>query len=202
MEKFHLLVLVFGFEAVLRMISHWTKDESGKPKYPLLSPIYFILITPIFYLGAWVLEMSGNSLSEEYFFPPLTDGDGDGMGSDTSMWDIFHVVDFRTISWTAVLRSIPTMIALVMFSLIHVPINIPAFAVSTNVDVDMNTEMIGLYAFKLPTSSFLLIQCNHSPLLFHPTSPAHGYSNGIVGLFGGKSVVHSGSVVHFYDSTK
>jgi SulP family sulfate permease len=33
------------------------------------------------------------------------------------------------------------LIALVMFSLIHVPINIPAFAVSSNVDVDMNMEL-------------------------------------------------------------
>ena len=54
------------------------------------------------------------------------------------------------------MRSIPTMIALVMFSLIHVPINIPAFGVSSNVDVDMNAELM-----------------------------AHGYSNGIVGIVGG-----------------
>ena len=34
------------------------------------------------------------------------------------------------------------MVALVLFSLIHVPINIPAFALSTKVDVDMNKELI------------------------------------------------------------
>lgn len=34
------------------------------------------------------------------------------------------------------------MVALVLFSLIHVPINIPAFALSTKVDVDMNQELI------------------------------------------------------------
>ena len=39
---------------------------------------------------------------------------------------------------------------------IHVPINIPAFAVSSDVDVEINAELV-----------------------------AHGYSNGIVGLFGG-----------------
>jgi SulP family sulfate permease len=49
------------------------------------------------------------------------------------------------------------MIALIMFSLIHVPINIPAFAVSSNVDVDMNVELM-----------------------------AHGYSNCLVGILGGK----------------
>ena len=40
--------------------------------------------------------------------------------------------------------------------LYQVPINIPAFAVSSNVDVDMNVELM-----------------------------AHGFSNGIVGVIGG-----------------
>ena len=40
------------------------------------------------------------------------------------------------------MESFPTMVALVLFSLIHVPINIPAFALSTNVDADMNRELI------------------------------------------------------------
>ncbi|KAL7534147.1 hypothetical protein ACHAXR_007713 [Thalassiosira sp. AJA248-18] len=164
LQKFNLLLVVFGFEAGLRLITHWTKDASGKSRYPLLSPIYFILITPIFYLGAWVVGEPGNSLGEEYFFPPLIECDSDIIECadvassfwDESVWGIFHIVDFSTISWTAVMRSIPTLIALVMFSLIHVPINIPAFAVSTNVDVDMNVELM-----------------------------AHGYSNGLVGIFGG-----------------
>ena len=34
------------------------------------------------------------------------------------------------------------MIALILFSLIHVPINIPAFALSTNTDANMNKELI------------------------------------------------------------
>lgn len=162
-QKHDLLVVVFGFEAGLRLISHWTKDESGKSRYPLLSPIYFCLITPIFYIFYLVAKALGKSLDDEYFFPQIAgctgDECGDGASSylDDSVFDIFHVVDLSTISWVAVVRSIPTMIALVLFSLIHVPINIPAFAVSSNVDVDMNVELM-----------------------------AHGYSNGIVGIFGGK----------------
>lgn len=52
--------------------------------------------------------------------------------------------------------SLPTMVALVLFSLIHVPINIPAFALSTKVDVDMNQELV-----------------------------AHGFSNVLAGACGG-----------------
>jgi len=177
LQKFHLLVVVFVFEAGLRLISHWTRDESGKSRYPLLSPIYFCLITPIFYLGALCIKASGNSLDEEYFFPPLAaecSGDGCDSGASSfwgeSVWDIFHIVDFSTISWEAVVKSIPTMIALVMFSLIHVPINIPAFAVSSNVDVDMNTELM-----------------------------AHGYSNGLVGIMGGLQnyMAYTQSIIYY-----
>ena len=158
MQKFHLLVVVFLLEAVLRIISHLTTDATGHSKYPLLAPIYFIMITPIFYLGVWLF---GKGLSDEYFFPSIDD-DSDvtsGFLGQEGIWDIFHVVNLSTVSWAAVMRSIPTMIALVMFSLIHVPINIPAFAVSSDVDIDMNAELI-----------------------------AHGYSNGIVGMLGGMSM--------------
>lgn len=161
-EKFHLLAGVFAFEAGLRIISHLTRDEAGQSKYPLLSPIYFCGIPPFFYIcdSLWTLA-SGTGLGTEYFFPPLTDS-SDGISSfwGDDVWEIFQMVDIRHISWIAVVRSIPTMIALVMFSLIHVPINIPAFAVSSNVDIDMNGELM-----------------------------AHGYSNGIAGLFAGKYVV-------------
>eukprot|EP00548_Thalassiothrix_antarctica_P019269 CAMPEP_0194192520 /NCGR_PEP_ID=MMETSP0154-20130528/70988_1 /TAXON_ID=1049557 /ORGANISM="Thalassiothrix antarctica, Strain L6-D1" /LENGTH=129 /DNA_ID=CAMNT_0038916023 /DNA_START=1 /DNA_END=387 /DNA_ORIENTATION=+ len=43
-----------------------------------------------------------------------------------------------------------------MFSLIHVPINIPAYSLSSNTEVDMNVELV-----------------------------AHGYSNLLSGFFGG-----------------
>lgn len=177
LQKFHLLVVVFAFEAGLRLVSHWTRDSSGKSRYPLLSPIYFCLITPVFYIVALCVQASGNSLDEEYFFPPLSaECRGDDCGTGTSsflnenVWDIFHIVDFSMISWEAVVKCIPTMIALVMFSLIHVPINIPAFAVSSDVDVDMNTELM-----------------------------AHGYSNGIVGIMGGLQnyMAYTQSIIYY-----
>jgi len=62
------------------------------------------------------------------------------------------------------------MMALVLFSLIHVPINIPAFAVSTDADVDMNVELM-----------------------------AHGYSNGIVGILGGLQnyMAYTQSIIYY-----
>jgi len=177
-EKMPLLLVVFGFEAGLRVLNHLTKDSTGTSRYPLLSPIYFCMITPVFYLGIWASGISvETAFSEGYFFPPLDDSSGDGsvisflspLWSE-STWDIFRIVDFSTISWAAVTESIPTMVALVLFSLIHVPINIPAFAVSSDVDVEINAELV-----------------------------AHGYSNGIVGLFGGLQnyMAYTQSIIYY-----
>lgn len=138
LHKFHLLALVFGFEVGLRILTHWTKDDIGKPKFPLLPPIYFCLITPVFYGFAGISRWFwAEGLDAEYFFPPLAMGDNAlSFFWDDSAFEIFYMINPTSISWPAVVKSIPTLIALVMFSLIHVPINIPAFAVSTNVDVD------------------------------------------------------------------
>ena len=164
-----LVQVVVGFEIVLRVLQHLTLNSDGKPRYPLLSPVYFCLITPAFYVILWICRVNVDYAHEAGFFFPQLDADAcedDGcMGGaesqqnaifNQSLLDIWTVIDFKAVSWTAVVDSIPTMAALTLFSLIHVPINIPAFAVSTGTDADMNNELI-----------------------------AHGYSNFLVGIFGG-----------------
>jgi len=139
-----LLAVVFFFEIVLRLITRLTQNIDGTPRYPLLSPITFCLITPVFYFGMWVFRRHLNDAKDAgYFFPSLDDCSTEECGNvtrsawdsifDEHMWDIWRVIDFSTISWTAVYHSIPTLVALALFSLIHVPINIPAFAISTQV---------------------------------------------------------------------
>jgi SulP family sulfate permease len=166
-EKWNLLWVVLVFELVLRILEQVTKDKEGKARYALMSPIYFCMITPIFYLG---LAMLGVSISDAedagYFFPSLDDDDGTTQDTSSSifgsifrdehLWDMWTVIDFPSISWSAIWESLPTLFALTLFSLIHVPINIPAFALSTSTEADMNNELI-----------------------------AHGYSNMIAGMLGG-----------------
>eukprot|EP00586_Coscinodiscus_wailesii_P021266 CAMPEP_0172504374 /NCGR_PEP_ID=MMETSP1066-20121228/178172_1 /TAXON_ID=671091 /ORGANISM="Coscinodiscus wailesii, Strain CCMP2513" /LENGTH=667 /DNA_ID=CAMNT_0013280547 /DNA_START=86 /DNA_END=2086 /DNA_ORIENTATION=- len=164
LSRWHLLIVVLLFEVVLRLLLALSKDASGKSRVPLLAPIYYCAITPMFYA---VLKVGGVDLewahSAGYFFEALDTAGGTGDGGswwsgvfDEQLLTIWKVIDFRNISWVAVGKSVPTLVSLVAFSLIHVPINIPAFAISTNSDVDMNTEL-----------------------------KAHGYSNAIAGLCGG-----------------
>ena len=138
---FHLLSVVLAFECVLRLLQHITRDKNGNAKYPLLSPVYYCLITPLFYLGLALCGVSLETATQQgYFFPAITTDNHDSGATTTTsfwydphLWDMFHVIDLSTISFTAIFQCTGTMIALAAFSLIHVPINIPAFAISTDV---------------------------------------------------------------------
>lgn len=156
----NLLVVVLFFEIFLRILEKIPYFST----FSLLTPIYFGLITPMFYIGLWFFQIPTSDAQDSgYFFPSLNDNSQANSSSwvdtilhDEAMFAIWKVIDLRTVSWLAVYDSIPTMIALILFSLIHVPINIPAFAISTNTEADMNNELV-----------------------------AHGYSNMIAGIFGG-----------------
>ena len=159
MDHFDLIRVVLFFEIVLRFLIWITTDSStGKQKYQLLSPIYFCMITPIFYLLLWMFQVKLNDAKHNgYFFPSSSDNahhdcnNEGGLSTSCSattvavaksflqssfnseafvMWRVFNIY---TVSWKCIIRSIPILISLAVFSLIHVPINIPAFAVSTNV---------------------------------------------------------------------
>ena len=169
-QDFHLYSLVVLLEIVLRFLSFITRDETGHPKFRLLAPIFFCSIVPLFYIGLWIFDISVDEARDMGFmFPdPSTHCD---VGADPCptpsfhdkvfdghILDIFRALNPRLIDWTAVSNCLGVILSLVSFSLIHVPINIPAFAVSSGIsgEIDMNRELV-----------------------------AHGYSNAFSGLFGG-----------------
>jgi MFS superfamily sulfate permease-like transporter len=182
-QHWHLLWVVLVLEFTLRVLMWATQDELGRPKFQLLTPLFYISITPLFYWGLWIGNISITDARDMgYFFPSTNinshesvDVIGGGTTLTSSPWmdphlfDIFHIVQFNLIDWMAVLECTSTVIALVAFSLIHVPINIPAFAISTDVESDMNAELI-----------------------------AHGWSNGLSGIFGGLQnyMTYSNSVLY------
>lgn len=130
-EKLPLVSFVFGFEIVLRVLQRLSIDPvSGESRYPLLSPVYFCLITPVFYGILRVLNISiQRATTIGFFFPPIdTDEEASSgiLNIPGDLFDLWSVLDIRSISWAAVWDSIPTIVALTLFSLIHVPINIPA----------------------------------------------------------------------------
>lgn len=138
-KNIHLLGPVFGFEVVLRLLMRLTTEKNGESRYPLLGPIYYCCITPVFYAAFWLMGITVDQAEAGYFFPPLS---SDGSVFNADLFDIFTEIHPNSISWKAVMKSVPTLLSLTAFSLIHVPINIPAFGISTNVEPDMNAELI------------------------------------------------------------
>ncbi len=126
-DRWHLLWVILAFEVALRCLLHCTKDPvTGHPKFQLLSPIFYILITPVFYIGMQcIFDMSLEEGREAgYFFPSVNSESSDAentksLFSDPHLWDIFHVIDFSTISWMAVAESTGTMIALSAFRYVN-----------------------------------------------------------------------------------
>ena len=167
---FALLVPVLVFEVILRLLMHFT-TKNGIPKFPLLGPIYYCCITPIFYITLHCFGISLEAAEKAgYFFPPFISS---GSVYNKELFDIFTSINPSLISWKSVIKCIPTVLGLAAFSLIHVPINIPAYAISTNVEPDMNAELI-----------------------------AHGASNVLSGIFGGLQnyLAYSPSVVYMKSS--
>ena len=126
-QNFYLLLPVLAFEVVLRLLLRLTM-ENGVSWYPLLGPIYYCCITPAFYailLGAGISLKSAEQGG--YFFPQFISS---GSVFNRDLFRIFTEVDPSMISWKAVVKCIPTILGLTAFSILHVPINIPAFGVS------------------------------------------------------------------------
>jgi SulP family sulfate permease len=129
---------------------------------PLLPPIFFVSIIPCFYLVMMSLGVSLEEAREQNWVftrPPATD-----------FWLIWTFFDLRLVRWDLVLSSVPTMIALTCFGLMHAPINVPSLSMSTGIEADMNRELV-----------------------------VHGYSNLISGIFGGlpNYLVYSNSLLYF-----
>jgi SulP family sulfate permease len=167
-DNLNLFGVVIFFEAAVRLLDWALSDEKGNSRFPLLAPLFFCSIVPIFYLTLSVLGVSVATAKDMgYFLPDSSTGacvSGQVCAEpalmdrifDGHVLDIFRIMDIRLVSWTAVVKSLGTLIAMAAFSLIQVPIMIPALAVSTNQDMDMNVELI-----------------------------SHGYMNLAAGVFGG-----------------
>lgn len=116
----------------------------------LLVPVYFIAVFAIFHLivlliPSWSLE---DARKMGWVFPAVED--------DQPWFEFYELYKFQLVDWFCIVRQIPTMLALTFFGILHVPINVPALAVSVRMDdVDVNRELV-----------------------------AHGYSNAISGLVG------------------
>ncbi|RCH92881.1 hypothetical protein CU098_009034, partial [Rhizopus stolonifer] len=141
-HTFSLWFSTFAVAIVLRLIQYRITS-------PLVVPVFFMVLPFAFYLVVFVLGFDVNQVREAGWIFPLVE-------SNTPFWHFYTYFNLKMVDWRAVAETIPAMLALTFFGVLHVPINVPALGVSTNKDdVDVNRELV-----------------------------AHGISNAVSGLFG------------------
>ncbi|GMH62705.1 hypothetical protein TL16_g03534 [Triparma laevis f. inornata] len=147
--------LVFLLRLIIRLLKKLDRS------FPLLPPLFFLSITPCFYIFLWLFNIKVSRVKQLGFLFPPTDGDTttqdtsstfeDGGVDPSSFAAIFfpsysfaqNLSDpFALVSWSAIAKTLPVQLGCVVFSLMHVPINIPSMSMSVNKDCDMNSEMI------------------------------------------------------------
>lgn len=116
----------------------------------LLVPLYFIFVFIIFHVIVSLIPNWNLQMVRDYgwIFPAIE--------GKLPWYSFYSLYKFNLVNWFVVLRQLPTMLALTFFGILHVPINVPALAVSIGMDeFDVDRELV-----------------------------AHGYSNFLSGLFG------------------
>ncbi|KAG0179008.1 hypothetical protein DFQ29_002720 [Apophysomyces sp. BC1021] len=141
-HTFALWSSAFGMAILLRVIQHRISS-------PLVVPVFFMALPVVFFIIIALAGLDVNHVRDAGWIFPLVE-------SDLPFWHFYTYYDFTQVDWRAVAQTLPAMLALTFFGVLHVPINVPALGVSTNKDdVDVNRELV-----------------------------AHGISNAVSGCFG------------------
>lgn len=104
----------------------------------LILPSYFILVFVITHIliiivPTWDLESSREA---GYMFSA-------GPNANAPWYEFYTLYDFKIVRWDVLIKQVPSMLALTFFGILHVPINVPALAVSLKQDeVDVDRELI------------------------------------------------------------
>lgn len=118
--------------------------------HSLLVPVFFIGVFAAFHILVavnpnWDLQMARDY---KWIFPAVE--------SKEPWYSHYSLFRFQLVDWFSIVREFPSMLALTFFGILHVPINVPALAVSIGMDeFDVDRELV-----------------------------AHGYSNAISGFLG------------------
>lgn len=117
---------------------------------PLIVPTYFIVVFVIFHALVLIVPSWNLTSARDYGWV------FSAQKSNEPWYSFYQYYNFHLCDWWLVLNQIPTMLALTFFGVLHVPINVPALALSVGMDTfDVDRELI-----------------------------AHGASNFVSGLFG------------------
>jgi len=108
----------------------------------LILPSYFISVFIIIHILIIIIPSWDLPSSRDHGFM-FSSGNNGNNGNNESWYEFYKLYDFQNVEWLIILKQIPSMLALTFFGILHVPINVPALAVSTKQDnVDVDRELI------------------------------------------------------------
>lgn len=137
-----LWTIPLALAALLRFIT-------SRFRHQLIFPTYFLALPMIFYIIVAAGQFNLPSLRAQGWIFDM------GEASDDAWWTFYTFFNFKKVHWSAIWASMPTQFALLLFNVLHPPLNVPALSVSLNEDVDTDRELV-----------------------------AHGYSNFLAGILG------------------
>lgn len=131
--------------------------------HPILTPIYFFVIPALFFLvlfafriplataraSGWLFSfdsaVGNNSSSSSNDTMPFEPSAVSGIGITEecrSFPGVLACLSPRLIAWDIVPTQLFTILGLIFFSIIHVPVNVPALSVTTGTEADLNEELM------------------------------------------------------------
>lgn len=103
----------------------------------LVLPSFYILTLVLFhFIVALIPSLSLPQLRNSGWIFPVA-------AADSKWYDHYKYFDLNKVHWGLVIKQVPTMLALTFFGILHVPINVPALAMSLQMDkYDVDRELI------------------------------------------------------------
>jgi len=104
---------------------------------PFVVPTYFLIIPLLFYGISTIAGISLDTLRSSGWVFDINLSDN---GSPLAFYSLFK---FHAVNWKILKTTLMEQVAMVIFGLLHVPLNVPALALSLGKDdVDINSELI------------------------------------------------------------
>ncbi|RLN89057.1 hypothetical protein BBJ28_00019329 [Nothophytophthora sp. Chile5] len=101
---------------------------------PLFPPLFFVSIPPLFYVMLLLVGISPETAREHgWFFD---------RAPHVAFYALWEQYDFSLVAWHVIPKQFGTIVGLTLFSLMHVPINIPSLSLTTDKEVDINDELV------------------------------------------------------------
>jgi SulP family sulfate permease len=105
--------------------------------HPLIVPCYFIVIFIVFHLLILIIPSWNIQLARDYGWI------FSAQESNEPWYSFYKYYNFKICDWWLILDQLPTMFALTFFGVLHVPINVPALALTVGMDTyDVDRELI------------------------------------------------------------